>query len=355
MTFTMARKNHISMLLAFSMLFSIFFLAATPPAEAGLFRALAKIGRAVVVTASAITGGVIGAVVGCVTAGPVGALAGFAAGAVIGGVAMGALTSTTGTSALTGAAIGAMHGACGGPLGMLAGAAIGGVVGAAIGCVAEGCCDDSCCHYGNGKKGGVVASGYIKDSGKTVEGGFTATTEPAGREEPAESLPADIPEEPTPVEPEVPAAPTGDAGTSAEAAPEESTTSGEEINIIDPADMGVEESVNYLIMQSEDLDHSRSEALAGTADSSLYESRIDQRELVADSLTSKLISEIEANNGQPGETFNQFKASIQKIEPQKRAALNDVIEAVKDNVTHNLNNNPGSSSYQTLAAELGRI
>ena len=345
MTFTIARKNHISMLLAFSMLFSIFFLAATPPAEAGLFRALAKIGRAVAVTASAITGGVIGAVVGCVTGGPVGALAGFTAGAIIGGITMGALTSTTGTSAVTGAVIGAMHGACGGPLGMLAGAAIGGVVGAAIGCVAEGCCDDDCCHGGNGKKGTVVASGYIKDSGKS--------------EEPAESLPTDIPaEEPLPQEPareepvaEIPQTPeTEETGATTYSDATEVPAASN-----DPADMTVEASVQFLVMQAPELDSARTDALTNNTSSEEYESRLDQRELVADGLTSKLIAEIEANNGQPGEAFNQFKASLQKLEPEKRAALNDVIESVKDNVTHNQVNNPDSTSYQTLAAELNHI
>lgn len=354
MTFTMARKNNLSLLLAFSMLFSIFFLAAAPPAEAGLFRALAKIGRAVVVTASAVTGGVIGAVVGCVGGGPIGAMAGFAAGAALGGIAMGALTSTTGTSALTGAAIGALHGVCGGPLGMLAGAAIGGVAGAAIGCVAEGCCDDCCCDYGDGKKGGVVATGYIEVSDKADD---TATRDESGtfgdeRTEPAESLPVEFPtEEPVAEEPTTSAAAEEGTTTFADAIDPNSG----EIDLLDPANMTVDASVQFLITQSEDLDSTRQAVLANGASGVQYEYLLDQRDLVADNLTQKLISEIEANNGRPGETFNQFKASIDQLTPEKRAAVNDIIEAVKDNATHNLNNNPDSSSYKTLSVELSRI
>ena len=356
MTLSIGRNKHLSVLLVFSILFSMFFFAATPPAEAGLFRALAKIGRAVAVTATAITGGVVGAVVGCVGGGPVGALVGFTAGTILAGTAMAAISSNTGTSAVAGAAVGAVHGMLGGPLGIIGGALVGGIVGAAIGHVAEN--EDYGC--GMDKKGGKEDSGFINVPDQAEKNGVIEPA-PEERAEAPEALPADLPEADStiedPVLPEIPEQIVPEAGstTYSDASDGNSEESIDSLDISNPQEMGVEESVQFLVKRSEDLDVQRQAVLSNEASSVQYESMIDEREEVAKALAEKIIKEIEENNGRPGENYSQFKAKMESIPAGNRSAVKDVIEILRENAIHNRINSLNSASYQNLADELERM
>lgn len=358
MTMTIARRNHLSVMLVFSILFSTFFLAATPPAEAGFFRAIAKIGRAVAVTAAAITGGVVGAVVGCVGGGPIGAIAGFTAGSFLAGTAMAGITSNAATSAVAGAAVGAINGMFGGPLGMIGGAIVGGVVGAAIGCVAEGCDND--CEPGN--KGDKGDSGYINTPGQSEKSGVIAPAA-AERTEIAESLPTEFPVDDSflddPVLPEIPEAETNpaEAGSTTYSDASEGTSeiSIESLDLSNPEEMRISESVQFLVAKSSELDAQKDAVLADEAGSADYESALDEREEVADKLVERIIHEFENNNGKPGETYNQFKAEIENLPVEKRAAVRDIIESLKENAVLNQVNSVNANAYQNLAEELERM
>lgn len=345
MTLTLDRRNHLSILLVFSMLFSIFILAATPPAEAGFFRTLGKIGRGIVVAAAAITGGVFGATVGCLGGGPVGAIAGLTMGATLAGIAMSGLTSNVGTSALTGASIGAL---IGGPAGMLGGAVVGGLVGGAIGYAA----DDDNFAGGHGKKGDHESSGHINLPDQTPDQ-TPGQRETPGQEASAESA---LPEAEEITTPETPAYEEAD-NTYSETTedPADNTDNNNDLYFQDPENMSVDESVNYLISQSVELDRQRNAVLADEASPADYESMLDQRNLVAENLSQKLIAEIEANKGNPGSEYNQFTSRLSKLNDQNKAAVQDIIKTVKDSAVHCQLNSLEGNNYEDIANDLSAM
>ncbi|MEW6709280.1 MAG: hypothetical protein AB1403_05590 [Candidatus Riflebacteria bacterium] len=119
--------------------------------------------------------------------------------------------------------------------------------------------------------------------------------------------------------------------------------------------MRISESVQFLIAKSSELDAQKKAVLANEASSAQYESALDEREDVADKLTEKIRKEFEDNNGKPGETYNQFKAEIETLPVEKRAAVKDVIESLKENAVLNQANSVNSAAYKNLAEELERM
>ncbi|MGM0600490.1 MAG: glycine zipper family protein [Candidatus Rifleibacteriota bacterium] len=364
MTLTLGRRNQLSVLLVFSMMFSIFFLAATPPAEAGFFRTLGKIGRAVAVTTAAVAGGVVGATVGCIGGGPLGAVAGLTVGATLAGIATHGITSNAPTSALAGTAIGAL---VGGPAGMIGGAVIGGLIGGGIGYAA----DDENFGGGHGKKGGKNDTGYVNvpeqspsqapvETAAPLDDPFDDTASAFPEAPESEMAAEDVSEPVAPLAPEEPA--FDDVVPESEGTYTEATEiSADDANynygfsFQDPEAMSVDESVSFLISKSEELDRKRDAVLANEASPVQYESMLDQRNLVAETLSKRLIEEIQANNGKPGSEYNDFTSSLSKLGAQDRAAVQDIIETVKDSAVHSQVNNIEDSNYKSIADELNTI
>ena len=123
----------------------------------------------------------------------------------------------------------------------------------------------------------------------------------------------------------------------------------------DPETMSVDESVSFLISKSEELDRKRDAVLANEASSVQYESMLDQRNLVAENLSKRLIEEIQANNGKPGTEYNEFTSNLSKLSAQDRASVQDIIETVKDSAVHSHVSSIEDNNFQSIANELNTI
>ena len=126
----------------------------------------------------------------------------------------------------------------------------------------------------------------------------------------------------------------------------------------------ISDTVNFLLAASTDLDEMKADVvrnkkndLSGelmTSMQSDYESVLQDRDDLSQLLFHTIVQDLENNKGAPGPKYNQFLSRVSSMSKQDRAKIRDVIQSLKDNALHNVNNDE-KSLYRSRYRELDRL